>query len=89
MVIDEFPYLVNSNKGISSIFQKGIDTHLKESNVFLILLGSSIGMMEEEVLFYKAPLYGRRTASLEVREMPFAALAEFFPEANLQQRLEI
>ena len=40
IVIDEFPYLVNSNKGISSIFQKGIDTHLKESNVFLILLGS-------------------------------------------------
>jgi uncharacterized protein len=89
MVIDEFPYLVNSNKGISSIFQKGIDTYLKETNVFLILLGSSIGMMEEEVLFYKAPLYGRRTASLEVREMPFSALVEFFPEANLQQRIEI
>jgi AAA+ ATPase superfamily predicted ATPase len=89
MVIDEFPYLVNSNKGISSIFQKGIDTHLKESNVMLILLGSSIGMMEEEVLYYKAPLYGRRTASLEVREMPFSALAEFFPGADMKQRLEI
>lgn len=89
MVIDEFPYLVNSNKGISSIFQKGIDSHLKESNLFLILLGSSIGMMEEEVLFYKAPLYGRRTASLEVREMPFSALAEFFPDADLQQHLGI
>lgn len=89
MVIDEFPYLVNSNNGISSIFQKGIDILLKESNVFLILLGSSIGMMEEEVLFYKAPLYGRRTASLEVREMQFSALAEFFPDADLQRRLEI
>jgi uncharacterized protein len=89
IVIDEFPYLVNSNKGISSIFQKGIDTHLQESNAFLILLGSSIGMMEEEVLFYKAPLYGRRTASLEVREMPFTALAEFFPGADLKRRLEI
>ena len=89
IVIDEFPYLVNSNKGISSIFQKGIDTHLKESNVFLILLGSSIGMMEEEVLYYKAPLYGSRTASLEVREMSFAALAEFFPEVALHERLAI
>jgi AAA+ ATPase superfamily predicted ATPase len=89
MVVDEFPYLVNANKGISSIFQKGIDTHLKESNVFLILLGSSIGMMEEEVLYYKAPLYGRRTASLEVREMSFTSLAEFFPWADLQRRLEI
>ncbi|MFZ2956551.1 MAG: ATP-binding protein [Candidatus Ozemobacteraceae bacterium] len=89
IAIDEFPYLVHSNKGISSIFQKGIDTHLKESNLFLILLGSSIGMMEEEVLYYKAPLYGRRTGSLEVREMSFASLAEFFPGANLERRLEI
>lgn len=89
MVFDEFPYLVNANKGISSIFQNGIDTYLKESTVFLVLLGSSIGMMEEEVLFYKAPLYGRRTASLEVREMPFSALAEFFPDTDLQRRMEI
>jgi hypothetical protein len=89
IVIDEFPYLVHSNKGISSIFQKGIDTHLKESNLFLILLGSSIGMMEEEVLYYRAPLYGRRTASLEVREMSFSSLAEFFPEADLEKRVAI
>jgi len=32
--INRLCQLVNSNKGISSIFQKGIDTHLKESNVF-------------------------------------------------------
>lgn len=89
MVIDEFPYLVNANKGISSIFQKGIDTHLKESNLMLVLLGSSIGMMEEEVLYYKAPLYGRRTGSLEVREMPFSALAEFFPETEFSRRLAV
>jgi uncharacterized protein len=78
-VIDEFPYLVNSNPAISSIFQKGIDEYLKETVLFLILMGSSIGMMEKEVLYYKAPLYGRRTGSLEVREMDFHALREFFP----------
>ncbi|MEJ5228158.1 ATP-binding protein, partial [Thermodesulfovibrio sp.] len=62
LVIDEFPYLVNSNPAISSIFQKGIDQYLKDTQIFLILMGSSIGMMEKEVLHYKAPLYGRRTA---------------------------
>lgn len=56
LAIDEFPYLVNSNKAISSIFQKGIDQYLNNSKVLLILMGSSIGMMEQEVLFIK-PLF--------------------------------
>lgn len=89
VVIDEFPYLVNANSAISSVFQKGIDEFLRHCPIFLILLGSSIGMMEQEVLFSKAPLYGRRTASLEVREMNFAALREFFPPFDLSQRLAV
>src|SRR3990172_8994591 len=74
LAIDEFPYLVNANRAISSIFQKGIDTHLKDTKLFLILLGSSIGMMEREVLLSRAPLYGRRTGSLKVEELKFSAL---------------
>lgn len=89
VAIDEFPYLVSTNSAISSIFQKGIDEILRDSGVFLILLGSSIGMMEQEVLFSKAPLYGRRTGSLEVKEMRFSALKEFFPELDLPERLVI
>jgi uncharacterized protein len=89
VVIDEFPYLVNANSAISSIFQKGIDEFLHGCPIFLILLGSSIGMMEREVLFSKAPLYGRRTASLEVREIRFSALSEFFPQFNFSQRLAV
>jgi len=89
LAIDEFPYLVNAAREISSIFQKGIDTHLKDTKLLLILLGSSIGMMEREVLFSKAPLYGRRTGSLKVEELKFSALREFFPEADLKKRAAI
>jgi AAA+ ATPase superfamily predicted ATPase len=89
VIIDEFPYLVNSNRAVSSIFQKGIDEQLKHSNIFLILMGSSIGMMEKEVLLYKAPLYGRRTGSLEVREMPFDSLYEFFPRKSFDELMAI
>lgn len=42
-VIDEFPYLSDSNAAIPSLFQKGWDEYLKGTRVFLILLGSSIG----------------------------------------------
>jgi hypothetical protein len=89
LAIDEFPNLVNATRAISSIFQKGIDTHLKETKLFLILLGSSVGMMEREVLFSKAPLYGRRTGSLKVDELKFSALKEFFPGADLKKRAAI
>ncbi|MFH1148214.1 MAG: ATP-binding protein [Pseudomonadota bacterium] len=89
LAIDEFPYLVNANRAISSIFQKGIDEHLQKVPVFLILLGSSVGMMEREVLLHKAPLYGRRTGSLEIQEMPFSALAEFFPDKSFDELVQI
>lgn len=88
-IIDEFPYLVNANKAISSIFQKGIDQYLKDTQIFLILMGSSIGMMEREVLFYKAPLYGRRTGAMEVREMEFASLKGFFPKKSTDELISI
>ncbi len=52
-------------------------------------MGSSIGMMEKEVLFYKAPLYGRRTASLEVKELPFNALKAFFPGRSFEDIVKI
>lgn len=89
LVIDEFPYLVNSNKAISSIFQKGIDEYLKNTNLFLVLMGSSVGMMEREVLFYKAPLYGRRTGSLELKEMRFNSLKAFFPKKKVDELVPI
>jgi AAA+ ATPase superfamily predicted ATPase len=89
LIVDEFPYLVNSNHAISSIFQKGVDEYLKESEILLILMGSAIGMMEKEVLFYKAPLYGRRTASLEVKEMDFQALKVFFPKKDFESLVKI
>ena len=89
LAVDEFPYLVNANPAVSSIFQKGVDLHLRDSRLMLLLTGSSIGMMEEEVLFSKAPLYGRRTGSLEVKEMPFNALEELFPDLPFDQRVAI
>lgn len=89
LVVDEFPYLVNANQAISSIFLKGVEEYLKETDLFMILLGSSIGMMEKEVLFYQAPLYGRRTASLEVKEMGFEVLTGFFPHRTFEDLVRI
>ena len=79
MIFDEFPYLIESNPAIPSLFQKGWDEDLSESGVFLILLGSSMGMMETEVLGHKSPLFGRRTGQVLVEPLSFDSAKEFFP----------
>src|SRR3989344_4158035 len=48
LAIDEYPYLTENDKSTSSLFQKGWDEYLKNTNIFLILCGSSIAMMESE-----------------------------------------
>ena len=88
IAIDEFPYLAETNKGISSIFQAGWDEHLKNSQVFLILCGSSIAMMESEVLAHKAPLYGRRTGQILLKPFSFYEASEFFVGLPFEKRLQ-
>ena len=78
IIIDEFPYLIEANRAIPSIFQKGWDEELKDSGIYLILLGSSIGMMETEVLEYRSPLFGRRTGQLLVASLDFRHARKFF-----------
>lgn len=88
IAIDEFPYLIEVNKAIPSIFQKIWDEVLKDEKVTLILCGSSIGMMETHVLGYKSPLYGRRTGQWKLKPFNYGQLCEFFPEKNFEDRLK-
>lgn len=70
LVIDEFPHLVEENDSIPSYFQSLLDEHLDGTQAFVCLCGSSISMMEDEVLSSKSPLYGRRTGRIDLD--PFA-----------------
>src|SRR5665647_699679 len=69
IIIDEFPALIEVNHAVPSIFQKIWDQNLKNTATMLILLGSSITMMETEVLNCKSPLYGRRTAQWKLEPL--------------------
>ena len=88
IVLDEFTYLIGGNKAIPSILQKVWDMRLKNSKVFMVLCGSYIGMMESEVIGYKAPLYGRRTGSLLLNPLEIPAAAMFFPRFTPVQQME-
>ncbi|MGN0414064.1 MAG: ATP-binding protein [Agathobacter sp.] len=71
IAIDEYPYLAASYPAISSMMQSHIDRCWKDSRLFLILCGSSMNFMEEQVLGYKSPLYGRRSAQFKIHPFTF------------------
>ena len=78
MVIDEYPYLAASHKGISSLLQEYIDKHQATSKLYLILCGSSLSFMENQVLGYKSPLFGRRTAQFKINPLSFFEMKEYY-----------
>ena len=69
LVIDEYPYVARSSKSLASTLQMLIDKYKDTSKMMLILCGSSMSYMEDNVLAYKSPLYGRRTAQMKI--LPF------------------
>lgn len=71
LVIDEYPYIARASKSLASTLQLLIDKNKDRSKLFLILCGSSMSYMEDHVLSYKAPLYGRRTAQLKIDPFDF------------------
>ena len=79
IVIDEVPYLVSTSKGFLSALQRVWDSYLSKMNVMLVLIGSSVSVMETEVLGYKSPIYGRRAGQWRVDYIPFPYLREFLP----------
>ena len=56
--------------------------------MMLVLCGSQIGMMEQEMLGYKAPLYGRRTGQLNVTPFTFRQSLDLQPKRRWRQALE-
>lgn len=88
LVIDEYQYLVQKDKSFSSKLQMIWDTKLQNSNIYLILCGSVLSMMQSEVLNYNAPLYGRRTSQFHIKPIKFNYIKEFIPSlSKLEQML--
>ncbi len=87
--IDEFQNLIREDKNILPIFQSITDLTLKDSQLKMFLLGSSVSMMTSKVLSYKSPLYGRRTGSVELKAIPFFDLNKFLPTYGIKELIEI
>ncbi|QLC35641.1 ATP-binding protein (plasmid) [Halarchaeum sp. CBA1220] len=88
VALDEFSYLVDEDETIPSVFQTVVDEILAGTGISLVLLGSSISMMEEGVLSYESPLYGRRTGQWRMEPMSFGDATGFFPDYDPIELIE-
>ena len=79
VVVDEFPFLIEEDESLPSRMQRVWDLELQETEMTLVLVGSSISVMEDKVLSGSAPLYGRRTATIDLGPLSVADAHQFFP----------
>ncbi len=85
-VIDEYPYLAKAEKSISSRLQHIIDHQWQNGQLYLILCGSSMSFMENQVLGYESPLYGRRTAQLKIKSLTYREMTQFHTNLSVQDQ---
>ena len=78
IAVDEYPYVARVSKGLASTLQMLIDKYKDNSKLMLIICGSSMSYIEDHVLAYKAPLYGRRTAQMKILPFDFAETCRCF-----------
>lgn len=89
LFLDEFTYTLDATPDLAGTLQNAWDQTLSRSNLFLVLAGSHLGMMERELLAYRAPLYGRASGRLLLQQLPFYALRELFPDYDAAERVAL
>jgi uncharacterized protein len=89
VLIDEVTYIMEVVPQFVSSLQKAWDQWLKNSQVMLVLSGSDLGIIEKGLLSYRAPLYGRETAKMQLMPLQYSATKLFFPHYNASERMKI
>lgn len=79
LALDEFQWTVGASPELPSLLQELWDRRWQHGRVMLILCGSFVGFMEREVLGARSPLFGRRTAQIQLAPFGFREAAEFHP----------
>jgi hypothetical protein len=89
LFVDEFTYVLEIDPSAAGVLQNMWDHVLNQSNLFLTLCGSHLGMMQRHMLSYQAPLYGRATRQLHLQPIPFGHTQDFFPDYQSDGRVAI
>jgi AAA+ ATPase superfamily predicted ATPase len=86
LIIDEVPYVAESDPAFLSALQHAWDQRFKQSKLMLVLSGSHVHTMET-LLARGSPLFGRFTGQWHLQPLGFSALREFLPNWPADQRV--
>ena len=87
IVIDEFPYLAQSNKSVLSTLQSVWDNHGDNTKLMCILTGSSLSYIEDEMLSEKSPLFGRTTGAIKIDALSFNESQGILEHFNTEEQI--
>ena len=82
VIVDEFQRLAEIGDGIISEIQKVWDKHHAETHVHLIACGSIYNMMKKIFEDRKEPLFGRKTARIDLKPFSISVLKQIFHDYN-------
>ena len=88
LVLDEYPYLKESIKGMDSILQTLIDKYRDSANLTLIILGSYVEVMRS-LLEHSNPLYGRVDLTIDLKPMDYYESSLFYPNYTAEDKVKI
>lgn len=77
-------YFAKAKHAISAMLQHIIDHKWTETKMYLILCGSSMSFMENQVLGKESPLYGRRTGQFKIEPLDYKETAVFHPALSAE-----
>lgn len=88
VILDEFPWAVESDPSLPSYLQAAWDSLFRDSQVCLFISGSHIHVMES-LLKSDAPLFGRMSGKLFVPAFRFTEIAPFVKKYSLEKQLAV
>ena len=88
LVLDEYPYIRESVRGMDSILQALIDKYRDKAKLSLIILGSYVDVMKS-LLEHSNPLYGRVDLTIDLRQMDYYDSSLFYPKYSEEDKVRI
>ena len=88
LVLDEYPYLRESVKGMDSILQALIDKYRNSAKLTFIILGSYVEVMHS-LIEHSNPLYGRVDLTIDLKQMDYYESSFFYPNYSAEDKVRI
>ena len=85
VIIEEITNITSSDKLFLSTLWKYYDLYLRKNNIMIVLTGSYIDIMSNNILSYSSPLYGKRTEKIKLEEFKFYNVYQYFKKIDIKK----